>query len=288
MNLIVTAEDGCSNPATDTATVTINPGSVGALVGSNLIGCEPLTVNFNGSSDNGSVYTWDFGDSGTGTGSSVTHVFSNDGVYTVTLTITTAAGCSTVISNVNYITVNPLPEAEFSWNPSPATSLAPLVQFSDLSTDVITNWYWDFGDLTSATDISNLQNPSYNYSGPGMNTVMLVVTNQFGCIDTAYNFVEIIDDFAFYIPNAFTPDGDGINDIFIPKGIGYDVNKYTFSIFDRWGNNIFYTDDPAKGWNGIANQGSEVAQIDVYVWKVQLKDNLGHHHSYIGHVSLVK
>jgi gliding motility-associated-like protein len=126
------------------------------------------------------------------------------------------------------------------------------------------------------------------YSEPGTNTVMLVVTNQYGCVDTAYSPVEIIDDYAFYVPNAFTPDGDGINDVFIPKGVGYDEDSYSFLIFDRWGNMIFSSDDPEKGWNGIANHGSEIAQMDVYVWKVNVKDNRGLMHRYIGQVTLVK
>jgi gliding motility-associated-like protein len=288
INLIVTAADGCSTPGTDTATITINPGSIAGLVGSTLSGCEPLSVNFTGVSDNGVNYYWSYGDSGTGSGSATTHVFTDDGTYTITLTVVTAAGCSTTVSNINYINVHPLPNASFSASPSPATSLAPTVNFTDLSTDMIVSWYWDFGDPMSTADYSSSQHPSYMYSEPGTNTVMLVVTNQYGCVDTAYSPVEIIDDYAFYVPNAFTPDGDGINDVFIPKGVGYDEDSYSFLIFDRWGNMIFSSDDPEKGWNGIANHGSEIAQMDVYVWKVNVKDNRGLMHRYIGQVTLVK
>jgi gliding motility-associated-like protein len=100
--------------------------------------------------------------------------------------------------------------------------------------------------------------------------------------------VEIKDDFVFYAPNAFTPDGDGINDVFLPLGVGWDIPTFEMYIFDRWGNLIFFTDDYRKGWDGTANKGAEIAQIDVYVWKVNLRDNTGLRHNFIGHVTIVK
>ena len=100
--------------------------------------------------------------------------------------------------------------------------------------------------------------------------------------------IDIIDDFVFYAPNAFTPNDDGTNEIFLPQGIGYDIKTFNMMIFDRWGNLIYTTDDYKKGWDGKANQGTEIAQIDVYVWKVSLVDNQKRMHKYIGHVSIVK
>lgn len=288
VNYIVTASDGCSKDATDTATVTVNPGSIGVFIGSDTVGCEPLTVTFTAVSNNGVNYTWNFSDGGTGSGSPITHTFVNDGTYTVTMTVTTAAGCSTVIADTNYIVVNPLPNAEYTFSPNPGTSLSPTINFTDLSTQTIVSWNWSFGDAGSTTNTSTVQNPEHTYPNPGMYASSLVVTNQFGCKDSVSYYVEIIDDFVFYAPNAFTPDNDGINDIFLPLGVGWDVSTYELYIFDRWGNNIFFTDDYRKGWDGHANHGAEIAQIDVYVWKVNLKDNQGRKHNYIGHVTIVK
>jgi gliding motility-associated-like protein len=287
-NYIVTVSDGCSIPASDTSTVTINPGSIGLLQGLPTEGCQPLTVAFTAASNNGISYSWDFGDGSTGTGSSASNTYGNPGSYDVTLTITTAAGCTTVIDSLSYVTVNPRPDASFSASPNPVSSLSPFVSFVDLSTVTITNWSWDFGDLLSTSDVSSLQNPTYQYPGTGVNTVTLIVTNQFGCLDTATQIIEIIDDYVFYAPNAFTPDGDGLNDVFIPKAIGYDIETYNLMVFDRWGNMIFSTDDYRQGWDGRANHGAEVAQEDVYVWKVQLTDNKKLKHKYIGHVTIVK
>jgi gliding motility-associated-like protein len=288
VNYIVTVSDGCSVPASDTSTVSINPGSIGLLQGLPTEGCEPLTVTFLGGSNNGVSYSWDFGDGSTGSGANIIHTYMNDGTYDVSMVITTAAGCTTVIDSLAYVTVNPVPDAEFTATPNPASSLSPIVSFIDQSTVTITSWDWDFGDLSTLADTSAQQNPVYQYPASGVNMVTLTVMNQFGCYDTDSLLIEVVDDFVFYAPNAFSPDGDGINDVFLPKGIGFDYDTFNMMIFDRWGNLIYQQDEYGKGWDGRANGGKELAQIDVYVWKVNLKDNMGHFHKYIGHVTIVK
>ncbi len=287
----VTVNDGCSAAATDVSTVTINPGSIGIMQALPTSGCEPLSVSFTGASNNGATYTWDFGVPGaSAAGSNVTYVYTNPGVYDVELTIITAFGCETIIDSIDYITVYPKPDAEFVASPNPASSISPIVSFTDLSTvaSEITSWSWNFGDPLSTSDSSTVQNPIYTYSGAGANTVTLIVTNQYGCQDVAQHVVEVIDDFVFFAPNAFTPDGDGTNDVFLPLGIGYDISTFGMMIFDRWGNMIYETDDHNKGWDGRANGGSDVAQVDVYVWKVELEDNKGLLHNYTGTVTIVK
>ena len=93
-------------------------------------------------------------------------------------------------------------------------------------------------------------------------------------------------DFMFYIPNAFTPDGDGINDSFIGQGMF--VNEFEMLIFDRWGNLIYKTDDITKPWDGKANSGNESAQMDVYIYLIKVTDFKLTKHSYRGTVTLVK
>jgi gliding motility-associated-like protein len=288
MNYIITLDDGCSIPATDTATVIVNPGSIGLINGSDTVGCQPLLVNFNAISNNGATYSWDFGDGTTALGSSVNHTYPNVGTYVVTINVTTAAGCVTPLPSTNTIVVNPVPNAEFSATPNPTTFLSPSVSFTDLSTVTISSWLWNFNDPTSTTNSSTIQNPIHSFNNVGSYDVVLFVTNQFGCIDSVEHVVEVKDDFVFYAPNAFTPNQDGINDIFLPTGIGYDLGTFDFYVFDRWGNVIFYSNDYRKGWDGHANGGSQIAQQDVYVWKVDLKDNSGKIHKYIGTVTIAK
>lgn len=286
---VVTVNDGCSLPGYDTSTVIVNPGSVGVLIGSDTVGCEPLQVTFSAVSNNGITYVWNFGDGNTATGVNPTHVYQNDGVYTVTVTVKTAAGCLTPIVDTNYITVYPVPTAAFTADPTSTTFISPIVNFKDLSQPDITAWNWNFNDPASGVNnTSKVKNPTHVFTGINVYNVRLIVTTKYGCIDTTYQLYDVKDDFVFYIPNAFSPNDDGVNEVFIPKGIGFDPDTYHMYIYDRWGNFIFYSDDPAKGWDGRANHGVDPAQQDVYVWKIDLKDNSGRIHKYMGHVTIVK
>jgi gliding motility-associated-like protein len=96
-------------------------------------------------------------------------------------------------------------------------------------------------------------------------------------------------EYTFFIPNTFTPNGDGKNDYFFPKGVGIDPSDYDLWIFDRWGNLIWHTDTWGEQWDGRANYGQDVAQIDTYVWKVHVRElDSQAQHNYIGHVNIVK
>ena len=183
------------------------------------------------------------------------------------------------------VTVYPNPIADFTMSPQPTTVLNGTIQFTDMS--ILANtWSWNFGDLLNSS--SNLQNPQFTYIDTGLFAVQLFVTSQYGCVDSILKYVRIDPDFTLYVPNAFTPNSDGNNDEFLPIGTMIDANNYKLWIFDRWGSCIFYTENLNKGWDGRANDGSEIAQEDVYVWKIQLNDFSGAKKSFVGHVSLIK
>jgi gliding motility-associated-like protein len=292
VNYIVTANDNnCSIAVTDTSTVMINPLAVSFMSVVDTAGCEDFTTTFTGLSNIGTAYSWNFGDGSAAlSGTPVTHTFVTPGTYNVTLTVTTAAGCTSSITNNSYIDVFTSPVAGFTSNPQPAYSTAPLVSFTDQSVGA-NAWQWDFiyTNPQLALFTSTSQNPTFSYPDSGTYIVQQVVTNSFGCTDTAYNDVEIIPEYVFFAPNAFTPfNHDGINDVFMPSGVGIDPDNFEMLIFDRWGNEIFKTTDLSKGWDGTANGGKNIAQIDVYVWKVKTKDFRGDSHSYVGHVTIVK
>ena len=110
--------------------------------------------------------------------------------------------------------------------------------------------------------------------------------NSDGCTSSVTSPVEIGPEFTFYIPNCVTPNGDGVNDFFFGDGIG--IVDYDIWIFDRWGNEIFHGSYLYDKWDGRANGGADIAQQDVYVWKVKLTDVFNRKHSYIGTVTIVK
>ncbi|MFL5765728.1 MAG: gliding motility-associated C-terminal domain-containing protein, partial [Bacteroidia bacterium] len=148
-------------------------------------------------------------------------------------------------------------------------------------------WNWNFGDaLTLGGGTSTLQNPSYTFTDAGTYCAQLAVASSHGCVDTTNQCIIIDPEFTFFIPNAFSPNGDGVNDEFFGKG-EY-IKKFEMFIYDRWGNNIFYSDDINKHWDGRANHGGEIAQQDTYVYTIKITDQKDKKHKYIGTVTIVK
>jgi gliding motility-associated-like protein len=286
-SVYITDANNCVDSTT--VNVTVNAIPVAALAGDSLSGCAPLCVNFSDlstlASGNINQWSWDFGDGNTSTQQNPMHCYSTPGVYTVILTVTSASGCTNTITMTNYIDVFANPVAAFTANPQPTTELDPTIYFTDGSTGA-NQWSWTFGD--TATLSSTLQNPSYTYGGPGCFQVVLTVTTNNGCIDTASQIICIDPDVTLFVPNAFTPNNDGINDFFTAKGIGLDPDKFEMWIFDRWGNMIYYTQDINAGWDGKVQGHDNVVQEDVYVWKIKAMDVMGHKHNLIGHVSVIK
>jgi gliding motility-associated-like protein len=154
---------------------------------------------------------------------------------------------------------------------------------------------WNLGDVfltnQAANIVNDVQNPSHAYEEDAPYTYYVTqwVQNTYGCKDSITKPVEIKPTWGFYIPNAFTPNGDGINEGFKGTGYGIDNTTYNLWIFDRWGNMIFYSNDMEKTWDGrIQGKSGDIVQEDVYVWKVRFSDYTGRRHEYKGTVSVVK
>ncbi|HET6989728.1 MAG TPA: PKD domain-containing protein, partial [Bacteroidia bacterium] len=247
-------------------------------------GCGPLTVQFTDQSfsSNGNItsWLWDFGDGNFSTLQNPSHIFTATGTYNVTLTVTTSNGCTLTYTNATPVDVYPSPTAGFTITNLPVTTLDPNAQFQDNSLNGVA-WQWNFGDGGT----SSLQNPSHTYAADtGTYDIILVVSNSYGCMDTAYGELTVYDEFTFYIPNAFTPDGDGLNDNF--SGIGRGIADYRLLVFDRWGMLIYESHDINKPWDGTF-KGKKVEE-DVYVYKIDITDIFNAPHHYIGHVSVVR
>jgi len=286
--LIVTTQYGCTDSVTLQTTVHSNP--VIAFSADTLQGCGPLCVNFTDQSTvaNSTVtqWAWTFGD---GNSNNLTgtpqNCYNQSGLFTVTLSATSAFGCTSVDSVVNMINVYPFPVAGFVMSPQPTTISNPIIHFTDQSINTQT-WEWDFGDPNDANNnTSNIPSPIHTYSDSGVYCVRLIVNNGF-CTDTLTQCLVIDPELAFYIPNTFTPNGDGKNDIFMPKGVY--VEEFEMMIFDRWGNMIFKSNDLYKGWDGKVQGHTDISQNDTYVYVILVKDSNEKKHRYIGHINLTK
>jgi len=255
-------------------------------------GCPIHCVNFADIStvaggDSVAAWNWDFGDGSSGsTSSSPFHCFSTPGFYDIKLTATSNHGCTSFLNKPQMIHVFNVPVAEFLPTPNPATVIDPTITFNNQSSSDVNYWFWNFGD--GNTLAPNTSSPVHVYPNEASASYMvtLIVHNANDCYDTIPHEIFIGPEFTFFIPNVFTPNGDGINDYFFGSGIG--IINYDLWIFDRWGDMIFHGRDLNDKWNGKANDGANTAQIDVYVWKVKLTDVFNKVHNYIGTVSIVK
>ena len=226
-----------------------------------------------------------------------TYIWSN-GPITPNDTGLTQGNYSVTVSDGECITTasvtvgeTPGPAAGFSENPSILTLLDGPVTFVSNSTGNIVNWQWNFGDGNAGTGSTT----QHQYTNLGTYLVTLIVIDNNGCIDTVNDTVEVKDYFTFYIPNAFTPNEDGWNDTWSPKGMNVDPNNYTEYIFDRWGNLTFQTNKwdainhQAEPWKGTFNNNGPLNSVvmDVYVYRILLKETGGLEHEYIGRVTIV-
>jgi gliding motility-associated-like protein len=177
------------------------------------------------------------------------------------------------------------PGAQFIASPNPAGMFDPVVRFNDQSTPDVNYWYWSFGD----GDIldNNTQSPTHTYPGDTATyNALLIVGNAGQCYDSITHKVLVGPEYTFYVPNAFTPDGDGVNEVFYCLGSG--ILEFDLKIFDRWGNFIFTSDDIQKGWDGKVNDYIDFSQQDVYVWKVAVVDLFKIKHNYTGTITVIR
>ena len=261
-----------------------------ALFNANVVsGCEPFCVTFTDSSnatgDSIISWQWNFGDNGISNVQNPQHCYDIQGRYSVTLTVGLASGCSATYTEVDMITLDPFPLAQFT-APLSVGIWEANISFTDNSIGA-SSWTWDFGDVQdSVNNTSILTDPSHIYAEAGTYCVKLTVINNAGCLDTNQLCFVINPETTFYIPNTFSPNGDGINDEFYGKA--ENVYEFEMSIFDRWGDRIFYSKDINEHWKGKANNGDKIAQQDVFIYVVTFRDIKNESYHYAGNVTIVR
>ncbi|NVO03830.1 MAG: gliding motility-associated C-terminal domain-containing protein, partial [Bacteroidetes bacterium] len=178
------------------------------------------------------------------------------------------------------INVYPQPEGFISINPRLVSNYEPKVNFYGTSTSPVSVWNWTISDGSSESN----QNFEHIFRNTGTFSVMLVVENTFGCVDTVFDFVTVYPDHSFYVPNAFTPNNDGNNDVFMASGNG--IRAFEMAIYNRWGEMIYWNKDIMKGWDGKIN--GRVAQMGVYVYKITYTDSMEQEYTVYGNFDLIR
>lgn len=203
----------------------------------------------------------------------------NAGKYTVT--ISDKNGCTSKQS-FTIKKVNTGASAEFKVSTGTTDLFHPEIQFTNLSTQTIKHT-WDFGDGTLD---SIHQHPVHVYSDTGTYEVCLRVVNTDQCLMEKCETIMIRPIWSFYIPNAFSPNDDGLNETF--GGSGSDIREYELFIFDRWGRVVFKSTDIQTQWNGRTHNDGAEEKGDVYVYLCIVTDRLKKEHRYTGEVTLVR
>lgn len=270
VNLEVRDINGCEDESSET--LSWFPSPIISIQPSSFRICEPGIVTFENNSypQNGYITEWNLGDGSFSFEASPTHEYGETGVYSLSIFIESPTGCIATDTFVNWIEVLPNPQAGFSFTPETPSYFQPTVSFIDESIDAIT-WNWNFGPSIT----TNQPEPTYTFPDTGFFEVQQVVTHLNGCSDTARAIIDIAPAFTYHLPNAFTPNGDGINDTYAGKGIFYGITEFEFTIWNRWGELIYLTDDPFEGWNGRKNNVGDYVKNGVYVCLVRLKGARG-------------
>lgn len=253
---------------------------------STFLGCKPANINFLNLSapiDETYTFNWDFGDGNTGSDLSPDHVYEQSGVYDVSLEIISPIGCQVEDSFRSLIRVEEGPTANFAFTPNELTSLNSTVQFIDQSSDAAA-WFWNFDD----EGFSVTSDPIHTFQDTGMQEVRLIVTRDNGCQDTIIQNIDVIPIVLFHMPNAFTPNEDGANEEFRGKGVLDGMTDFQFSIWNRWGEQVFFTRDPQEGWNGRKNNVGAASPIGSYPYLVTFVGPRGEPFKLKGQANLIK
>jgi gliding motility-associated-like protein len=293
----VTDKFGCSKTinANNTVKMQVIPAPQPVFTADQTVGCFPFTVIFTDKSSSlNTKVEWDFGD-----GSPVStdlgftkYTFQKAGDYSITFK-SIMNGCSDTMFKSNYIHVKDRPTAQFSPKKTNISMIEPVVNFINSSSNNAVSFKWVFGD---GSPISTEKNPIHTFIGQGINDLpapgkykveLYAYVNQ-DCWDSTSTTITIDDEQIYYIPNTFTPNGDEKNNVFQPVFTsGFDAQNYHFSIFDRWGELVFESNNPTIGWDGT--YGNKIVMNGTFTWKLQFKEKMTEKEHYLtGHVNLIK
>jgi gliding motility-associated-like protein len=250
------------------------------VTSNNFAGCAPLQTTLGSSPQSTSYnYEWYFDDGSAAYNPVAMFTYTEPGTHPVTLIASNASGCRDTVHAM--VLVYAAPVADFNLSVSddfyPEDETAFTLQNN--STGGV-QYLWSFGDGHTSTEFQ----PSYQYDGAGSYQVTLMTTNAFGCRDSMRQAIEIRVPESIYVPSAFSPNGDS-------KNVGFSVyaqniTELKVSIFNRWGEEVYYSNDKNFVWDGTY-VGHRV-QEGVYVYKIAAIGFHGQHFDRVGTVSVVK
>ncbi|MEO8733071.1 MAG: PKD domain-containing protein, partial [Flavobacteriales bacterium] len=257
----------------------VNPLDPNFTIGSACV--NALTQFTDASTSNGASiigWNWSFGNGNSGGGPQSSTTYGSAGQYAVSLTVFAQNGCSA--STTQTVTVMSAPVADFFYSGDTYTEVD--IPFTDQSTGGANAWHYDFGDGSGSLE----QEPTHTYAQPGQYIIVLSVSNAAGCADSDSLLIAITENKVVppKLPDAFSPNGDGVNDVFYVRGGPF--KTMTVKIYNGWGEQVFTSDDPTFGWDGTHNGTPEIN--GVYVYSVVAEGTDGKNFNRSGNVTLVR
>ncbi len=288
VQLVVTTDQGCLDTIIRSVNVLAKPTNL--FVSNITESCNPLCVEFydytqSNSTSSNLIWQWNFSNGESSFEQNPSKCFYNtsntaDSSIHVELITLNELGCYDSLYIEDYLWIWHNPISDFRVVPELVNVYESEVYFDNNSIGA-SHYSWDFGD--EIYDIAF--EPTHIYSDTGTFTIELIVETNHACFDTSYNTVRVDPVTSIYMPNTFSPNGDGVNDTFFFKNYAFKEEGLVFRVFDKWGTLIYYT-DKFQPWDGTY-RGSVVKQ-DTYVWTLTCFDFFGVEHSYKGHVNLIK
>jgi gliding motility-associated-like protein len=253
---------------------------------STFAGCTPSDVTFKNLSkpiDSTYITRWTFGDGGTSDRISPVYTYKTPGLYSVSIEVTSPIGCKISRTFKDWIKISQGSMADFNYTPDKITQFSPTISFNDLSQNA-NQWQWFLGQKK----FSSRQNPIYTFRDTGLQKIRLVTNNQYGCIDSVTKYIDVVPEINYFLPNAFTPNNDAINDGFKGKGYTEGIKSFTLKIWNRWGELIFETSNPDESWNGRKYNSGEDSPQGVYLCIVNYVSPRGQSTELRGYATLIR
>lgn len=262
----VIVSDNCpSSPDTGYALINFHPNSVPVASISPASGCVPLDVTLSLASSNYSSIRWNLGDgSQVEHLSSFDHTYLQDGSFTVSVDVVSLEGCENSLVINPPVIVHPLPRGEINQSPEKITVAVGEGRFTVDGAHIV-NIDWSLTKDGDTLSTKTGKNFSYDFGEISNNyNLGAILTSPFGCEATIYAPVFVYPEIRVFVPSAFSPNKDGVNEEFGITYSGADFLNFTFRIYDRWGELLFETRDPKFSWDGLY-QG-DLVRPGMYVW----------------------
>jgi len=250
------------------------------------VACTPLVIsydNLEGNVTDDYEIEWDFGDGNTSDAIIPMHTYEESGTFLVKLNLESPNGCISnfIATSANEVAQSPI--ANFSYTPEEVSVTNPVVTFTNESING-SGWSWDFNGAGN----SLVENPVFKFPDTGQQVIELIAFHENECTDTFIQIIDIVPSVELFMPNAFTPNGDGKNDFFIPVGFLLGPLNYRFSIWNRWGEQVFFTTNINDGWNGRRKNNGNLSPNGIYTYLIEFNDTRGNPHLLKGYATLIR